>query len=157
MLLMSSVTVMAQGDWVKQSIDGRASIKFPKTPEKVPDADAYYYTGPDSIKYVVNVTDLGELGLDSATLAEMTPTDEFLDQMKMGMTMQMPGIEFSKSAISTWKNYTVYDFEGYNKTDKANMFIKTVFVGSKMYVLLNIVPEKKTATGKDTFFNNFTL
>jgi len=156
-LIMGCITAQAQTNWVTQSIDERASIKFPQKPEKMGEAAVYRYKGADSITYVSTVTDMEAMGLDSATLTAMAPTQEFMDQMKTGMSMQMKGVSFSKSEITTWKGYTTYDFEGEEEAKKTKVFLKTVFVGSKMYVLLNNVPPGQPVTGKDTFFSSFTL
>lgn len=119
-------------------------------------ADAYRYKGADSIAYVATVSDLEPMGLDSATVTAMAPTQEFMDQLKMGMTMQMPGVTFSKSEITTWNGHTVYNLEGAEEK-KGQVFMKIIFVGAKMYILINNVPDGKPVTGKDTFLGSFSL
>ena len=70
----------AQETWVKQKLDDRIAVKFPKAPTQA--GPSFKYKDNDSCGYNAVSQDFGAMGLDSATLAMMAPTDEFVEQFK---------------------------------------------------------------------------
>lgn len=147
--------VQAQKDWVKQTIEGTTSIKFPKAAEKLGEAPAYQYQGADSIHYVAGFIDLNEMGLDSATVMASAGTDMFFTQVQEGIKQQVPGIELTTAEINNWKDYPAYYMVG--KDDKnTEIFMRVIFLGSRMFSLSVTVPEGQSSVSKDSFFNSFS-
>jgi hypothetical protein len=73
--------------------------------------------------------------MDSATLQAMVPQEMFLEQIKAGMTQQLPGAEIKEAKIITVGNYTAYDIViEADKNGKKNLkYSLLIFVGSKGY------------------------
>ncbi|MDF2384191.1 hypothetical protein JMG10_22155 [Nostoc ellipsosporum NOK] len=147
--------VLAQKDWVKQTIDGTVSVKFPKSAEKIGEAKAYQYKGADSIHYTAALIDLGEMGLDSATVMNMAGTDMFFTQIQEGIKQEAPNVEMTTAEINNWKDYPAYYMAGTDE-NKTGVFMRVIFIGSKMFSLNVIVPEGQSTTSKDVFFNSFS-
>jgi hypothetical protein len=145
----------AQTGWFKQKIDSRISAKFPKEPKL--EGPGYKVKGNDSVVYAVNTMDLGAMGLDSATIATMAPTEEFAEQLKAGFAAQIPGFEVTKMDIGTWKDFTVYDIEGEQAEKKIKMYFKCIFINTRLYAFIATVPEKGDVKNKDTFFTSIEL
>lgn len=149
----------AQGEWVKQDIDKKVSIGFPAKPlqEDMMGVSVFKYKDADSASYVVTFTDLSAFGMDSATIAEQAPTQEFHDMLKGQFEAQIPDVKFTKSEIVPWGNYTTYIFEAEDAEKKNKLFMKTVFVGEVLYVLTSSVPSNVALTNKDKFFTSITV
>ncbi len=148
------LTSFAQGEWVKQDIDKKFAVSFPAKPdqEDMMGVNVFKYKDADSVSYVVTFTDLGAFGMDSATIAEQAPTQEFHDMLKGQFEAQIPGVNFTKNEIVPWGNYTTYIFEAEDADKKNKLFMKAVFVGEVLYVLTSSVPVAVTPTNKDKFF-----
>ncbi len=94
-VLSASATSKAQQGWVKQNLDLKIAVNFPKSPTKTTSngIDIYTAKGPDSLGYIANMVDLKVIAnLDSATLAPLKDTQEFADQLKTGMSSSMPTV-----------------------------------------------------------------
>src|ERR1700733_515145 len=82
---------LAQSDWISYKIDDKLSVKVPSPPTE---ADEYSViaTGEDSLVCVITKIDMQKVsGLDSAALAGIAPTDDFLTIIKTGMQEKMQG------------------------------------------------------------------
>lgn len=145
----------AQKDWVKQVIDGTVSVKFPKAAEKLGEAPTYRYQGADSVSYLAVLIDLNEMGLDSATVMNMAGTDMFFTQVQEGIKQQVPGIELTTTEINNWKDYPAYYMAGKDETN-TEVFMRVIFIGSRMFSLNVTVPEGQSSASKDSFFNSFS-
>ncbi len=159
MLLLSFNFLMAQTNWVVQKVDDKISVKFPAKPETIEQSGMFAatYESPEKIKYVVNTMDFANFGLDSATLAPMLETQEFSDQIVTGMKTKMEGFEFSDLVTSKWNGNTVYTLDATNKNEKKKVFVKMVFIGSKMYNMVFSFPDGASQDSKETFFNSLQL
>lgn len=152
----------AQTEWVKQDIDKNFSVGFPVKPEQeeMMGVSLFKHIDSDSVSYVVTFTDLGAFGMDSATIAEQAPTQEFHEMLKGQFESQIPGVTFTKNEIVPWGNYTTYIFEAEDAEKKNKLYMKAVFVGEVLYVLTSGVPSKAAATktaDKDKFFNSIAV
>lgn len=152
-----TIAVNAQTVWVKQKVDDKMAVKFPATPETLNDGAVFKYKDSDSTAYTANSVDFAPMGLDSATLASMAPTEEFAEQFKGGFAAQIPGLEISKMEVTTWKSFTCYNVEGKIDDKKLNMTFKCIFIGSKMYTFVTAQQEKSNVKNKDTFFESIEL
>ncbi len=149
----------AQTDWVQKKMDNKVSVKFPKEPSSVGDDKnvGYKFVFEDGTICSASLTDLEQMGLDSATLASLIETEEFFEQFKVGFTSQMPGAEIKKSEIAKWNSYVCYNIEGEDKEKGNKSFFKCIFIGSKMYVFTSIVNAKGDVKNKDVFFQTIEL
>lgn len=149
----------AQTEWVKQDIDKKFTVGFPAKPEKeeMMGVQVFKYKDADSVSYVVTFTDLGSFGMDSATIAEQAPTQEFHEMLKGQFEAQLAGITFTKNEIVPWGNYTTYIFEAEDADKKNKLFMKAVFVGEILYVMTSSVPGPVAITNKDKFFNSIAV
>lgn len=157
---MAAQKVNAQSGWVKQNLDSKIAVKFPSKPELQENGPAKVYrllTEPDSTAFTANVTDFESLGLDSATLSSLSGTEEFADQFKGGFAGQLPGLKISKLDIIKWKDFTAYDIEGAVEEKKLKIFVKCVFIGSRMYTLFCATSPKSDMKNKDTFIDSIEL
>jgi hypothetical protein len=154
-----STQSFAQTGWVKQSLDTKVSVKFPKAPEvqEAGPTKIYKLLAEDSTAYTANAVDFEPLGLDSATLATMAPTEEFADQFKNSFTTQLPGLKITQLDIAKWKDFNCYNIEGEVAEKKIKVYIKCVFIGSKLYSLFCAVSAKSDIKNKDTFINSIEL
>jgi hypothetical protein len=143
--------------WFTQKLDDKISIQFPNKPTTSDEGKVYLLFDNDSTVYTANVTDLGLMGLDSAMLAEQVETEEFKEQFKMGLAMQIPGIEIKEMTTEKWKGYTTYLLKGTYDERKALVFFKCVFINNNMYTLFCIADAKKSLANKEQFFNSVTL
>lgn len=151
------ITANAQEAWVKQKLDDKMAVKFPKAPESLNDGAIFRFKDADSTSFTATQMDFSAMGLDSATLTSMAPTEEFAEQFKGGFTAQIPGLEVSKMDIGTWKNHTCYDIEGSVEDKKLKMTFKCIFIGSKMYTFVTAQQEKSDLKNKATFFESIEL
>lgn len=149
----------AQTAWVKEDIDKKFTVGFPAKPqqEEMMGVKVFKYKDADSVSYVVTFTDLGAFGMDSATIAEQAPTQEFHDMLKGQFETQLAGVTFTKNEIVPWGNYTTYIFEAEDADKKNKLFMKTVFVGEILYVLTSSVPTAAATANKDKFFSSIAV
>ena len=150
----------AQTSWFKQNLDSKIAVKFPSKPEVQDAGPAKIYrllTEADSTAFTANVSDFESMGLDSATLSSMSGTEEFANQFKGGFAGQIPGLKISKLDIVKWKDFTSYDIEGAVEEKKLKIFVKCVFIGSKMYTLFCATSPKSDIKNKDTFIDSIEL
>lgn len=143
--------------WFTQKLDDKISIQFPNKPTTTDEGKVYLLFDSDSTVYTANVTDLGLMGLDSAMLAAQVETEDFKEQFKMGLTMQMPALEIKELTTEKWKCYTTYLLKGTYDERNALVFFKCVFINTNMYTLFCIVDAKKSTANKEQFFNSVTL
>ena len=146
-----------EGAWVKQTLDNKVSVKFPSTPEILNDGAVLRIKTADSCSYTGSFVDFAGMGLDSATLAAMAPTNEFAEQFKSGFSAQIPGLEVSKLDITTWNDFTCYDVEGDIADKKIKMTFKCIFIGSKMFTFAVTLTEKGDAKNIDLFIKSLEL
>ena len=152
----SYTSVFSQDTWIKQKLDEKIYVKFPTAPESLGN-NTYKVQGLDSIAYTANTVDFEAFGLDSATLASMSESDEFVNQFKTGFVAQMPGVEIKKLDINKWNENICYDIEGELASKQLKIFIKCIFIGSKMYTFFSAVPPTGILKNKDTFFSSINF
>lgn len=160
--LFAAITVFtivanAQDAWVKQKLDDKMAVKFPKAPETLNDGAVLRFKDADSSSFTATHMDFSAMGLDSATLTSMAPTEEFAEQFKGGFAAQIPGLEVAKMDIGTWKSYTCYDIVGKVDDKKLNMTFKCIFIGSKMYTFVVAQDDKGNTKNKEAFFESIEL
>ncbi|MBX2931102.1 MAG: hypothetical protein KF781_04020 [Chitinophagaceae bacterium] len=148
----------AQTDWVTIKLDNRISIKFPKEPAPIDESMmGYKFMHDDGTLLTASLTDLEKMGLDSASLAGMIETEEFLEQFKIGFSSQTPGTEIIQSNVVKWHNYVMYDIIGEDKEKGEKSFYKCLFMGSKMFVFVCILPAKGDINNRNMFFESMEL
>lgn len=152
-----AITANAQTAWVKQKLDDKLAVKFPKAPESLNDGMILRFKDSDSSAYTATNTDLAPMGLDSATLATMAPSEEFAEGFKGNFIAQIPGLEISKLDISTWKDNTCYNFEGDIAEKKLHLTFKCIFIGSKLYTFVVAQDDKGNTKNKEAFFESIEL
>jgi hypothetical protein len=156
-VLLASFTVNAQTGWVTKNIDDKLSIKFPVEPKKATKNgfDSYVAKGNDSVAYSSTVLDLKVVAnLDSATLAPVKDSQEFADQMKMGMVSTKTNYTIGDITIGKWKNYTTYSVSGTENATKSTLYIRMILIGSKMYTLSCMLPANLSTKNNETFFGS---
>jgi hypothetical protein len=147
----------AQTEWVNYKIDNKLSIKVPAEPTKL-DENSVFVRTKDSCVYVITAIDMQKLaGLDSATVASQSPTIEFANSFKKGMLGKMPGSTLGDVAIGKWKGYICYNMDGGNVAAKLKIYTFMVFIGTKVYSIMSILPENKNTKEKDIYFNSLAL
>ena len=159
-VLLQSAVTFAQSAWVTQKIDEKLSVKFPETPSKVikKGSESYVNKGKDSVQYSAIVLDYKVLAnLDSATLASMKDTQQFADQIRGGMVTQKPNYTFEVAKIGKWNTFTNYSFSGIDNTNKSRLSIQMILIGSKMYVLSCLVPDKLITKNDERFLSSAEL
>ena len=159
-VLLFSTAAKAQSGWVTKKLDEKLSVKFPVEPQKATrnGIDSYTSKGKDSVGYNAAVIDYKVVAhLDSATLAPMKDTQQFADQMKMGMASQKPNYTFGDVTISKWKSYTTYSFSGTENTNKSKLSVQMILIGSKMYALSCLVPANLSIKNNEVFLNSVEI
>ncbi|MDB4902873.1 MAG: hypothetical protein JWQ63_2154 [Mucilaginibacter sp.] len=147
----------AQTGWINYKIDNKLSIKVPAEPTKL-DENSVFVKTKDSSVYVIAVVDIFKLaGLDSATIASQSPTVEFANSFKNGMLGKMPGSTLGDVTIGKWKGYTCYNMDGGNASSKLKIYTFMLFIGTKVYSVMTILPENKNTKEKDAYFNSLVL
>jgi len=148
----------AQSNWVNYKLDAKLTVKFPQQPARV-DEHSIYAKDADTSIYLVALIDYSKLEehLDSAELAKDAPTTEFADEFKGGIVSQMPGSSLGEVTIDKWNGYTSYKIEGDYATKHKKLYVFVVLIGTKMYGLMAITPEKGSTNGKNYFFSSLTL
>jgi hypothetical protein len=156
-ILMLSAAAKAQTNWVTKDLDEKLSIKFPSEPQKVTKNGIYSYTlkGKDSVGYNAAVMDYKVVAhLDSATLAPMKDTQEFADQIRMGMASKKANYTFGDVTIGKWKTYTTYSISASENTNKNKLLIQIILIGSKMYSLSCLVPANLVTKNNEVFLGS---
>lgn len=160
LLVLSVVFTNAQTAWITKKLDGKISVKFPEEPTKTTKtaSESYVFKGKDSIQYSATVLDYKILAnLDSATLAPLKDSQQFADQMMAGMASQKPNYTFGEAKIGKWKTYTNYTFSGVDNTTKKQLSVQMILIGSKMYALTCLVPDKIVTKNDGLFLNSAEL
>ncbi|RZK52233.1 MAG: hypothetical protein EOO87_15700 [Pedobacter sp.] len=159
-LLSCIVFAHAQSAWVTKKLDDKIAVKFPEEPTKTVKntSESYIVKGKDSIQYSATVLDYKALAnLDSTMLAPIKDTQQFADQMMAGMASQKPNYTFGDAKIGKWKNYTTYTFSGVDNTSKKKLSVQMILIGSKMYALTCLVPDKLVTKNDGLFINSAEL
>jgi hypothetical protein len=155
--LITITVVYAQNGWITHKADNRISVKFPGEPKEVI-AGTFAAHDKDSVGYALTVVDFVTVaGIDSVTLAPMKDTPEFAAQLKQGMGSSLPGVTLDDFKIGKWKGFSSYTTTGVSSTQKTKMYMFMVLIGNKMYSLSSVVPDGRSAKGKDDFFASLTL
>ena len=148
---------LAQSDWISYKIDDKLSVKVPSPPTE---ADEYSViaTGEDSLVCVITKIDMQKVsGLDSAALAGIAPTDDFLNIIKTGMQEKMQGYRMGDVKIGKWNNYYCYHIDGSNATTKVKSFTFMIIIGNYLYSISAVIPEDKSTQPRDDFFSSLKL
>ncbi len=153
--LSISTAAIAQTSWVKLNLGPNFSVKLPGTPQKVSNGgiDVYIIKDKDSIGYIANIVDFQAVAnLDSTTLASMKDMPEFADQLKMGLASSMQNFDLGDVTISKWNGFTTYYITGIGKQKKDRVLALMILIGSKMYTLSCIIPDKIVTKNNEVYF-----
>jgi len=156
-VLILSASAKAQSTWTATKLDDKMSVKFPSEPKKatVNSVDTYAVMGKDSLGLVAAVLDFAVVAhIDEATLATMKDDPQFADQFKTGFTSSRPDFNIGDITIGKWKGNTMYTMSGPQKANKSVLYVQTVIIGSKMYMMSCVVPTGVNVANKDTFFGS---
>jgi hypothetical protein len=154
-LLLSTNRVHAQSDWVNYKIDSKLSVKLPNQPASANGATTVQTK--DSLTCFVMVINMMTAGkIDSATLANLAPTDDFTNGIKAGMLGKLPGATLGDVKTGKWNGYYCYNIDGYT-SKKLRLYFYIIIIGDDVYCLGTIFPEKLGAKSKDDFFNSLAL
>jgi hypothetical protein len=147
----------AQSDWISYKIDNKLSVKVPSTPTP---ADEYSViaTGKDSLVCVITKIDMQRVaGLDSAALAGLAPTDDFVSGVKTGMQEKMQGFTLGDVKPGKWNNYYCYNVDGVNAATKVKSFTFMIIISNYLYSISVVLPDNKNTQPKDDFFASLKL
>jgi hypothetical protein len=159
-VLMLSTTANAQTDWVTKNLDEKLSVKFPVEPEKVTKngIDSYTVKGKDSVGYNAAVLDYKVVAnLDSAALASVKDTQQFADQIRLGIGSKKTNYTFGNVIIGKWKTYTAYSISASENTNKNTLLLRMILIGSKMYSLSCLVPANMVTKNNEVFLGSVEL
>ncbi|SDE04550.1 hypothetical protein SAMN05216464_103447 [Mucilaginibacter pineti] len=159
-LMLSAATSKAQTSWITKNLDEKISVKFPSEPEKTTKngIDIYTLRAKDSIGYSANVIDYNVVvHLDSAALAPVKDTQQFADQMKMGIASKKTNYTFGDIIIGKWNTYTTYNISATDNNNKNTLLMRMILIGSKMYSLSCRVPPNMVTKNNDVFLDSFRL
>lgn len=154
------ISAQAQTDWITKKLDEKLSVKFPSEPEKSTKngAETYIVKTKDSVKYAAVLLDLNASGkLDSATLAKVKDNQQFANQLLNGIASQKPNYTFDDVKIGNWKSYTSYDFSGLDKETKAQLTVKLILIGTKIYSFSCLLPKESPTQTNELFFGSIEL
>ncbi|MDB5287225.1 MAG: hypothetical protein JWR05_2174 [Mucilaginibacter sp.] len=158
--LMLSAAAKAQTDWVTKNLDEKLSVKFPVEPEKVTKngIDSYTVKGKDSVGYNAAVLDYKVVAnLDSAALAPVKDTQQFADQIRMGIASKKTNYTFGDVVIGKWKTYTTYSISASDNINKNTLLMRMILIGSKMYSLSCRVPANMVTKNNEVFLGSVEL
>ena len=159
-LMLSAATTKAQTGWITKKLDEKISVKFPSEPEKTTKngVDIYTVRAKDSIGYSANVIDYNVIvHLDSAALAPVKDTQQFADQMKMGIASKKTNYTFGDIVIGKWNTYTTYNLSASDKVNKNTLLMRMVLIGSKMYSVSCRVPANLVTKNNEVFLGSVEL
>ncbi len=155
-LLFIVVTITkAQTAWVTHKIDSKISIKFPSEPKETKPG-VFKSMSTDSTNCICTRVDLSQVGLDSAALAAVKTTPEFLAEVKVGMKQSLPDVDLEDLKVGTWKGYTSYRTSGVNPKGKMIDYFMFI-IGSDVYTMVTLRNAGVNANDRDTFFASVEL
>lgn len=160
LVLLFSVTAYAQTGWITKPLDNKASVKFPSEPQKATrnGIDTYTFKAKDSVTYTAALIDYKIVAnLDSAALAPMKDSQQFADQMKMGMASKRSNYTFGEVTIGEWKGNTTYNLSATENTRKDTLLMRMILIGSKMYALSCLVPAGTDPKNGEAFLGSVEL
>jgi hypothetical protein len=147
----------AQTAWITYRIDSKLSVKLPAQPKTI-DANSIMTVGKDSLTCIVTKVDfLATVQMDAGALAPLMPTQEFANELRTGLLSQIPGFTLGDIKIGKWNGYYSYSVEGGNISKKSKLYTFMVIIGSEMYSLSAMIPDSKSAKGKDDFFASLSM
>ncbi len=150
-------------DWVRVSIDSRASVLFPKKAEaQTVGQNQMWQQGVDSNeRCMALIIDFGQFGLDSAGVAAEMGKEETFDQFSESMIGQMEGAEFVSKEKTTENGRLVFKYTVDVSKMKGmvykRMFSRNVFVGDKLYSLSYYVDDTKPSANTARFLNSLEV
>jgi len=147
----------AQSDWINYKIDSKLSILVPAQPTQ---ADEYSVTAmtKDSLVCVITRVDMEKVAqLDSTTLADLAPTDNFVNGTKNGMLEKMKGFTLGELKAGKWNGYYSYSIDGANATTGLRSYTLMLIIGKILYSFSAVLPENKSTQPKDDFFTSLKL
>ncbi len=138
-----------QSNWINYKIDNRVSLKLPSQPQTI-DATNVMATDSNHLAYVVGVVDLVKTdGTDSAKLASIATTPEYIKVFRDNLVGAMPGFDMGEVKLGTWHNHTSYTLEGVYTRNNAKVYMLLFIIGSNLYSITALVPENQSPKGKD--------
>lgn len=152
-----ATTVAAQSDWIDYKIDNKLTIKVPSQPTTADDYSVVA-TGKDSLVCVITKIDMQQVsGLDSAALADLAPTTDFISSIKSGMGEKMKGYTLGNVRTSKWNGHFAYYVDGTNDAEKVKSFSFLLIIGDNLYSFSAVMPDDQSTQPKDDFFSSLKL
>lgn len=158
LLLFLAFFTKAQNNWVKLNLDEKVYVNLPAMPEKKVGNGSISYTlkTKDSIVLSVAILDYKIIAnLDSTRLATIKDNPDFANQLKQGLITQRPSYTFGNMMIGKWKTFSKFDINGVRKRDQGKLKMEMILIGSKLYGLSYILPDKFVSNIGDLFINSF--
>lgn len=156
-LLFLAKIGVAQSGWIDYKIDDKFSIKIPSQPEKADDYSVVS-SGKDSLICAITKIDMQKIsGLDSATLAALAPTSDFINSIKDGMHEKMQDYTLSGVRTGKWNGYYAYYVDGENTLEKVKSYSFMILVGHYLYSFGVVMPADQDPQAKDDFFTSLKL
>jgi len=154
-ILFIAAIAKAQTGWVTHKIDSKITVKFPSEPNE-PKPGIFNSISKDSTNCICTRVEFGKIGLDSAALAAVKTTPEFVAEVKVGMKQSLPDVDLEDLKIGTWKGFTSYTTSGVNPKGKRIDYFMFI-IGSDVYTLVTIRNIAVNANDKDAFFASVEL
>ena len=151
-------------DWITIKLDDRASIDFPSATEAkdMNGNPIWVQEISKDARCMAMVLDFGQMGLDSAALADEMEKPEAFEQFKGGVVGQLAGASVISEKNTTINGRKVFEYlidMGKKDSSALNrMYNRNIFIGAKMYTLSFFEKnEKPQAELRNKFFNSFKV
>ncbi len=147
--ILTATLAFGQNGPINYKIDNHVSLKLPSQPQTI-DASNVMATDSNHLAYVVGLVDLVKTdGTDSAKLASIATTPEYIKLFRDNLVGAMPGFVMGDVKLGTWQNHTSYTLEGTYTRTNAKVYMFLFIIGSNLYSITALVPENQSPKGKD--------
>ena len=164
LILAAFVLVSFTGaDWVRTSLDQRASVLFPKKTEAqaVGNNQMWQQEVDSTERCMALIIDFGQFGMDSAGVAAEMGKDENFDQFSESMIGQMEGATILAKDKVTENGRMVFkytiDVSGMKGMPFKRMFSRNVFVAEKLYSLSYYTEGTEATPNTSKFLNSLEV
>lgn len=156
-LLLNSVFVFAQKNWVKQKLTSRVTVAFPTAPTKTA-GTTFALKDTTNTVYTVTYSFIAQnLKIDQKAFDKLVTTNEFASEFLSGLQTTLAGYNLDEIKIKRYKNYVSYVTEGKNEDEKKSIFMHIIFVDGIYYSLSVVIPDGENLQNKNIFLNNFQI
>jgi hypothetical protein len=146
----------AQKTWITKKINDKVSIKFPSEPKEVNPGSFVATTEDKGTACIFSTIDPASFGLDSASFASISKTEDFTKNYKNGIKQSLPDFDLTDIKIGNWNNLTSYTLNGVNPQGrKIDYFI--FVMNNKIYIMVTRRAAGINTTDMNTYFASVEL